>query len=481
MGYVAVDIGASSGRLILGEIINDKLEIREIHRFSNGFTLQDGICHWDMDYLLHEILTGLEMVKSSGCISCTVGIDTWAVDYVLVDQDGKRLQEAVSYRDARTEHTLEKLTQHISKEHLYQKTGIQFLPFNTICQLYEEDKQKLEQAKSILMIPDYLGYCLTGVAVAEITNASTTQLLNFHSRTFDEELLDLLSIRREKWGELTEPGQELGMLRKDWFASYDLPDCKMMIVATHDTASAVIGTPCIGDNWAYLSSGTWSLLGIESDAPIVNERALRNNYSNEWGAFHTTRFLKNRIGMWLIQELRNQLEGDYSYTRLVEEAQKVKAFAQYVNFNDERFLNPDNMMEEIQNYCRETNQQVPVTAGEFANCIYNNLAILYAIALEELEEITGRRIDRLHIVGGGARNEWLNQLTADVSGTAVYAGPAEAAAIGNLLMQMIATKEVADLAEARQLVRSSFDIKEYLPGKMDRASIIHNYKEAVPQ
>ncbi|EID43016.1 rhamnulokinase [Parageobacillus thermoglucosidasius] len=479
MIYVAVDIGASSGRLVLGEIKDNKLKIKEIHRFSNGFTVKDGTCYWDIDYLLNEILKGLQVVKSLGYDQCTVGIDTWAVDYVLLDQKGKRLREVVSYRDGRTKQTIEKVTKLVSKEKIYKKTGIQFLPFNTIYQLYEEDQEKLKNTNQILMVPDYLGYCLTGVAVTEVTNASTTQLLNLNSRTFDDELLDLISVKREQFARLVEPGTELGMLKKEWFSSFDLPNCKIITVATHDTASAVIGTPGFGENWAYLSSGTWSLLGIESAVPIVNELALQHNYTNEWGAFQTIRFLKNIIGMWIIQEVRRHLEQDYDFAQFVEEAKKVKGFHQFINFNDERFMNPANMIDEIQTYCKETNQKVPETVGELANCIYNNLAIIYAIAIEELEEITGKTIDQLHIVGGGAYNEHLNQLTADLSGKVVYAGPTEATAIGNLIMQMIATKEVKDLEAARQLIRDSFEIKKYTPNEINRQAIIQKFKEVV--
>lgn len=480
MVYVAVDIGASSGRVVIGNKKNGKLETKEIHRFANGFTKsQHEVLVWDIDHLLNEIVKGLEKVKLLGYETCTLGIDTWAVDYVLVDDKGNCLQEAISYRDSRTEHTIEKVTEIISKEDIYQKTGIQFLPFNTLYQLYEENIDLLHRTNKILMIPDYLGYVLTGKAVSEVTNLSTTQMLNINTGDFDEDLLNVVSLKKEKFPALVVPGAVLGELKMERFPSYDLPDCQVVTVATHDTASAVVGTPGENEGWAFLSSGTWSLLGMETSEPFTNEKAFHHNYTNEWGAFGTTRLLKNIMGLWIIQEVRKHLSKDYNFSQFVEEAQKEEDFKQFIDFNEDRFLNPANMIEEIQGYCRETNQPVPVTAGELACCVYNNLAIIYAIALEDLEDITGKTIDRLHVVGGGAYNDLLNQLTADVSGRVVYAGPTEATAIGNLLIQMIAKKEISDLKEGRKLVRSSFEVKEYVPGEVDRSKIKNKFKEVI--
>ncbi|MFD6441602.1 rhamnulokinase [Peribacillus sp. NPDC060186] len=479
MVYVAVDIGASSGRLVVGILQNEKLEIKEIHRFANGFTENENRLVWDIDHLLNEVLKGLEKVKLLGYETCTVGIDTWAVDYVLVDDKGEYLQKPISYRDSRTENTLEKVTRSISKEVIYKKTGIQFLAFNTLYQFYEENKDMLHRTNKILMIPDYLGYCLTGNAVSDVTNLSTTQMLNLETRDLDVQLLDLVSLTKEKFPELVEPGTVLGELNKGNFPFYNLPDCQIVTVATHDTASAVVGTPGHDKGWAFLSSGTWSLLGVESSVPFTNEKAFNNNYTNEWGAFQTTRLLKNIMGLWVIQEVRRHLPQDYNFAKFVEEALKEEKFKQFINFNDDRFLNPSNMIEEIQEYCRETNQPVPVTAGELASCVFNNLAIIYAIALEGLEEITGEPINRLHVVGGGAYNDLLNQLTADISGRVVFAGPIEATAIGNLLIQMIANKEINNLKEGRQLLIDSFEVKKYVPSEADPITIINKFKEVI--
>ncbi|MEC2199414.1 rhamnulokinase [Bacillus subtilis] len=479
MIYTAIDIGASSGRIMVGELNEGKLDIQEIHRFANGFSQRDGHCFWDIDHLLKQILQGLQKVKTLGYEHCTVGIDTWAVDYVLLDEKGDRLREAISYRDRRTDHTIDKLEHTLSKAAIYQKTGIQFQPFNTIYQLYEEDRELLIKTDKIMMIPDYLGYCLTGKAVTEITNASTTQLLNASTGNLDPELLEAVSVQEQQFAPLTEPGCELGKLRNEWFPDYDLPACKVMTVATHDTASAVIAAPGVNDGWAYISSGTWSLIGVENKTPIITDLALENNYTNERGANNTIRFLKNIIGMWVIQEVRQQLQADYSFQQLAEEAEKTEPFQQFINLNDKRFLNPENMIKEIQHYCRQTRQKIPRTAGELACCIYSNLAIIYAIAIKELETITEKPIEQFHIIGGGARNDFLNQLTADMSGKAVYAGPIEATATGNLLMQMIAAKEVKNIKEARQVVRNSFPIKVFTPKDIDRSTIIQSFQQTV--
>lgn len=477
MSHIAVDIGASSGRLVAGELEQGKLTIEEIHRFSNGFTDKDGTAYWDIDHLFHEILVGLEKAKAQGCDQCTVGIDTWAVDYVLLDKNGERLQEVVSYRDDRTEQTMAKVFQHIPKQEIYEITGIQFLTFNTLYQLYEEDKNLLQQTDKILMVPDYLNYRLTGNMHMETTNASTTQLLDVKERHFSERLLDLISLTKDHFAPFVEPGHVLGPLKKELYESFDLPECQIINVASHDTASAVVGTPGQGEHWAYISSGTWSLLGIETDQPVINQQALEANYTNEWGAFKTYRFLKNIMGMWIIQEVRRLLDNKYDYGELVVEAKKVEPFQQFIDFNEDRFLNPDHMIREIQNYCEETKQPIPTTPGELASAVYNNLAIIYAIELEELEAITKETIDHLYIVGGGGQNDLLNQLTADLSNKPVYIGPSEATAIGNIVMQMITSGKIADLQEARMFIADSFGLTEFVPQEIDRKAIIQRFKE----
>lgn len=474
---VAIDIGASSGRVIVGEFTNETMMIDEVHRFSNGFQEKEGTLYWDIDHLLQEILIGLEKIKAKGYTHCTVGIDTWAVDYVLLDQEGKRLKEIVSYRDARTDETIEKFTKHISEKEIYNITGIQFLPFNTLFQLYEEEKDILKKTDKILMVPDYLNYQLTGEMRMETTNASTTQLLASLSRDFSNRLLDPINLSRDHFATMVDPGHVLGELDKSFFPNFDLPNCQIINIASHDTASAVIGTP--GDaekTWAFLSSGTWSLLGMELKEPIINDRSLQANYTNEWGAFRTYRFLKNIMGLWVIQEVKRLLPKKYSYDELVEMAKKVKPFQQLIDLNDDRFINPENMIDEIQEYCRETKQKVPETPGELAQAVYSNLAIIYALELETLEKLTQKEIHEIYIVGGGGQNNLLNQLTATISQKTVLVGPTEATAIGNILMQMITSGEVKDIQEGRKRIRESFGLKTFYPETVDYSYYKDLYK-----
>jgi len=474
---VAIDIGASSGKIVIGEMINEKLSIKEIYRFENSFNIKNGTLYWNIDYLLKEVLKGLQLVKKAGYDRCTVGIDTWAVDYVLLGDDGKRLKEVVSYRDNRTKNTINKLTKRISKKSIYKKTGIQFMPINTIYQLYEEDKTVLEKTNQILMVPDYLNYRLTGISCMETTNASTTQLLNIKSSQFDDTLMGMIGVKRSQFPQLIEAGNVLGTLKKQWFPEFDLPHCQIINIASHDTASAVVGIPATNKNWAYLSSGTWSLLGVELEKPIINDAAFKGNYTNEWGACRTFRFLKNIMGMWIFQNVIKELESDLEYEELIVEAKKVKPFQQYINFNDNRFLNPESMVDSIQTYCKETNQIVPKTPGELSACIFNNLAIIYSIAIEELENITNKTIDHLYIVGGGGRNMFLNQLTANLSGKKVLVGPSETTSIGNIIMQLIAKRKVTGIQEGREIISKSFELKEFNPEEIDRKVIKSKFFE----
>ncbi|MCM3078630.1 rhamnulokinase [Brevibacillus invocatus] len=462
--HIAVDIGASSGRLVWGRVIDGELSLQEIHRFANGFTERGGHCYWNIDYLFGQVLIGLQKAKQKGITACTLGIDTWAVDYVLLDREGNRLEEVYAYRDERTGDAVERVTSQLSARVIYEKTGIQFQKFNTLFQLAVHDPAQLQQADKILLVPDYLYYLLTGRHINEVTNASTTQLLNLHTQDFDEDLLRLLSLTRNQFAELVQPGTVLGPIRQTWREKYDLPDCEVIAVATHDTASAVLGVPAAEEeSFAYLSSGTWSLIGVETIRANVDEQAQTSNFTNEWGAFHTYRFLKNIMGLWLIQEVHRSYDEQYSFASFVEMATPLEAFRYYVDFTDDRFLHPFDMVAEIQSYCKETGQEIPGTPGEIARCIFDNLAILYALAVKEMEAITQAPIGVIHIVGGGANNELLCQWTANVSGKKVVAGPTESTAMGNLLVQMIASQKVKDVQEGRRLIRDSFVGKTYLP------------------
>lgn len=473
--YVAVDIGASSGRLMLSQLKDSKMSLNEIHRFKNGFTLKDGHDRWNIDYIIKEILIGLQKIKKAGYNNISLGIDTWAVDYVLVGKDGQKLKEPISYRDARTTNAIRDLTAKVSKEQIYKKTGIQFLSFNTLYQLFEENKELLAKTDKIMMIPDYIAYVLTGKAVLEITNASTTQMLSLREGLFDKNLLKEVNVKPEQFPKLVDAGTPLGKLDKSKFSDYDLPNTDVITVATHDTASAVVGSPGMGHHWAYLSSGTWSLLGAELNVPENGPEAFEENYTNEWGAYGTYRFLKNIMGLWMVQCVKRELDNQYSFNELAKMASKFKPFEQFININDERFVNPKSMIKEIQAYCRETGQKVPIAPGEVVMAIYSNLALFYAREIKKLNEILGYKIDTLNIVGGGSNVALLNQLTSTISKINVYAGPSEATAIGNLVVQMITKGDILNVYLARRIISESFDIKKYEPEKGKYSEMLADY------
>lgn len=474
--HVAVDIGASSGRVIVAEYEDNHFEISEVHRFKNGFGQVDGHDRWNIDDLFQIILMGLEKVKERGIEECTLGIDTWAVDYVLV-KDGEKLGHPIAYRDSRTQKGVENVFAKITKEELYSKTGIQFLPFNTVFQYAAEGNDVLRSAEKSLLIPDYLAYQLTGVMVAEETNASTTQLLNLHHKTYDVELLEIAGVTPHQLPELVAAGTYIGDVTDDLRAEYDLPATHVFAVATHDTASAVVGVPATNERFAYISSGTWSLIGTELKEPLITEETQKQNYTNEWGAYETIRFLKNITGMWSIQEIARMLDYQYSYQEMADAAKVIAPFEQFVDLNDERFTNPKNMIEEIQAYCKETNQKVPETVGELTICVYSNLALLYAHELEHLERLTGHSFDVIHIVGGGSNVSILNQLTATVTGKTVVAGPGEATALGNLLVQMIADGKLESLQHARQFLREQIKLNIFEPQESKNKQLLQQWKQ----
>ncbi len=475
--YIAIDIGASSGRLMHSAVDNlGQISLTEIHRFKNFFTAKDGHDRWEIDHLIKEILVGLAKVKAAGIDRCYAGIDTWGVDYCLLDEEGQLLAAPIAYRDQRTKGAAAAFAEKLPLATLYEKTGIQLLEFNTVFQLFKEEREKLAQAKQLLLIPDYLGYVFTGNAVFEKTNASTTQLLNLAEKQLDEAILTVLELSEDLFAELTEPGSLLGPLQNDRFPEYQLPEVTFITVASHDTASAVVGTPGVDSDWAYISSGTWSLIGAELAEGNAGAAAYAANFTNEWGVQGTIRFLKNIMGMWLIQEVARMQEYRWSYAELAEMAAKEAPFQQFIPVNDDRFLNPANMITELQDYCRETQQKIPETPGELARCVYDNLALCYGAELKQLAAVSGRTFNKLHIVGGGSNNRLLNQLTADVCGIDVEAGPAEATAIGNLILQMVATGGFADLTAARKAIRKSFPLATFKPQPGNHAAILQAYE-----
>lgn len=475
--YGAVDIGASSGRMVLGWIEENRMKMEEIHRFKNGIAEKDDHCFWDIDHLFQEVVNACSKAAKDYDNIRSVGIDTWGVDYVLVDEAGERCAPVFSYRDHRTDHTMEKVFKLLPKEKIYAKTGIQFMQFNSLFQLFEHKKARPDDftiAKHWMMIPDYLHFRLTGRPTVEFTNATTSHMLNTETRTWDQDLLQVIDVQRELFPEPIQPGTLVGPLSDALQEKTGLRGVQVVAPATHDTGSAIVATPTMDEDYAYISSGTWSLMGIESKEAITSEAAFSYNFTNEGGVFGTYRVLKNIMGLWMIQEVKRLYNDAYDFAELVVLAQEAEPFASLVNPVADRFLNPVNMIEEIQAFCRETEQKVPSTPGEVARCIYESLAFQYRKTLEEIREISGRKMSRIHIIGGGCKNEFLNRLTANLTSCEVYAGPVEATAIGNLTMQMIAEGEISGLEEARAMIKESFEITHYQPEAVDNIEVIWN-------
>jgi rhamnulokinase len=461
---IAVDIGASSGRLILGYLEDGLLNLKEIHRFENNIVKKGDFFCWEADKLFLEIRNGLHKCKQMGIIPNSIGIDTWAVDFVLLDENNQPLTDAVSYRDPRTDGMMEEVFKLFSKERLYFETGIQFQKFNTIYQLYSIKKNQpevLEKVKSFLMIPDYFNYLLTGKKANEYTNATSTQLVNAFTKKWDHQLLEVLGINKEMFEEIKTPRTILGTLSEDLVSELGF-DMKVILPATHDTGSAVISVP-EEEETIYISSGTWSLIGTENYFPICITKALDYNFTNEGGMDYQYRFLKNIMGLWMIQEVKRNYNDEYSFAELVDLAREVKGYKAIVNVNDDRFLKPDSMIQEIMNYCIETEQPLPGTPGEVAKCVLESLAESYQETVTEIEEIVEKKFGRINVIGGGCQNEMLNQLIADVTGKEVYAGPVEATAIGNIAAQLMALGELTDIKETRSIIKKSFEVKKYEP------------------
>lgn len=479
--YLAVDIGASSGRHILGTVKDGTISLEEIYRFENGMKKRNGHLCWDVESLFHEIKMGMKQCAVQGKIPCSMGIDTWAVDFVLLDRDGQRLGDAVGYRDDRTKGMDEKVYEVISPEALYERTGIQKQIFNTIYQLMamkEEQPEALSGAESLLMIPDYFHYMLTGVKRQEYTNATTTQLVSPVTKTWDYELIRQLGYPEKLFTELSMPGTVVGTLTKAVQDEVGF-NCKVVLPATHDTGSAVMAVP-VPENGErkghetekthdtdggllYISSGTWSLMGTELSEADCSAESRKANLTNEGGYEYRFRYLKNIMGLWMIQSVKKELAAageEYSFAELCRMASH-ETIKSIVPCNDDVFLAPESMTEAVKAYLRESGQEVPETAGALAAVIYNSLAQCYKETVEELEAITGRTYQAVNIVGGGSNAEYLNQLTAKATGKTVYAGPGEATAIGNLLAQMIKAGEFQGLTEARAAVYSSFEISTY--------------------
>lgn len=462
--YLAIDIGASSGRHMLGTIEDGKMKLEEIYRFPNGMEEVDGSLCWNVDALFYEIKEGLKKCKELGKIPSYMGIDTWAVDYVLLDKEDKILGKTYGYRDSRTTGMDTKVYEEISLKHLYKRTGIQKQIFNTIYQLMavkQQEPQLFEQAESLLMIPDYFNFLLTGVKKTEYTNATTTQLLNPKTNDWDFDLITRLGYPKKIFGEISDPGTVVGEFSKEIEEEVGF-SCKVILPATHDTGSAVVAIPTVEDDQLYISSGTWSLMGTELVDADCTLESMQDNFTNEGGYDHRFRYLKNIMGLWMIQSVKKEFEAEYSFAYICDMASK-QTIPSIVDCNNDMFLAPKSMIGAVKKYCEDTNQQVPQNEWEVASVIYNSLGKCYGDTIKQMEERTGKKYTRVYVVGGGANAEYLNEITAKQTGCQIYAGPSEATAIGNLAVQMLANNEFKDLKDARKCISESFEIKKYQP------------------
>ena len=471
--YLAIDLGAESGRVMAGIWDGRKLRLDELHRFANGPVALGETIRWDVLRLWSEIQHGLGMAaKKYSKQVVSVGADTWGVDFVLLDKQDEILGQPYHYRDLRTHGLLEQTFRKVPRAEIYAQSGLQFMELNSLYQLLAWKKHSpaiLHAADTLLFMPDFLHWCLCGTKRAEFTIASTSQFVHPLRRNWSLPLLKNLGLPGHFLPEIVTPGTELGVMRKSLAGRAGLTGVKVVAPPSHDTASAVAGVPTASTgktDWAYISSGTWSLMGVEVDQAVLSPRALDLNMTNEGGLDGTYRLLKNIMGLWLVQQCKRSFDAagrKHEYAQLVALATKARPFRSIINLNDPRFLNPPDMPGVIQDFCRETKQSVPKTDGELVRCCYESLALKYRETLGYLEELTGNRIEVIHIVGGGSQNRLLNQFTADACQRPVVAGPIEATALGNLLTQIRASGELGSLAEMREVVRRSSNVIHYEP------------------
>ena len=467
MKVLAFDFGASSGRAIIGTFENGKISLEEIHRFDNGPVLMNGGFYWDLPKLFHEVKQGLIKAEKYGYES--IGIDTWGVDYALITLDGLLLGNPYNYRDERTIPVFEKIKETIGESKLYKMTGIQNMNINTLYQLLETKENHPDfyaLADRLILMPDLFGYLLTGKVYAERSMASTTQLLDPYTKDWNKKLIDKLGLDITKFPELVDSGTQIAPIREEICKELDITPKMLTAIAGHDTASAVVAVPAKVKDFVYISCGTWSLFGTELDEPCITEMSAEMNITNEGGHNRTTRFLKNIIGLWMIQETRRQFkrEGkDYSYADMEKMARESKAMQCFIDPDDPRFTPPGNQIQRIREFCQETGQYVPETDGEIVRCIYESLAMKYKYTFENLQKCTGKTFEAIHMVGGGTKDGFLCQMTADATNVPVIAGPIEATAAGNIAVQLIAAGEIKDLKEAREIIADSFSVQEFTP------------------
>ena len=468
--FFAVDLGATSGRTIIGSISDGKFDLEEVTRFPNNLIETGGHFYWDIYALYFEMIRGLKEVASRGLQITSIGIDTWGVDFVLIGDDGAILRNPRSYRDPITFDAMDDYLKHvISRQEVYDVTGIQFMNFNSIFQLYamqREQNSALRQAAKILFVPDALSWMLTGNAVCEYTIASTSQLLDPRTKQLDERLLASLQLSRSKFGRMVSPGSVIGVLTDEVQRLTGLGPVPVIAVAGHDTASAVAAVPAKNEQFAYLSSGTWSLMGIETKDAVINERSYELNFTNEGGVEGTTRFLKNICGMWLYERCRKEWPEEVrqlSHPELQGSAMTIEPFRSIINPDDDLFANPSSMIEAIQTYCKNSGQPVPETPAEICRCIFDSLALRYRQVFQWLKEFSSFDLSVLHIIGGGSLNKFLNQFTANSLGVQVLAGPQEGTAIGNIMLQAKASGLVGDIWEMRRIIANSLQLVKYEP------------------
>ncbi|MBD3308490.1 rhamnulokinase [candidate division KSB3 bacterium] len=488
--FIAFDLGASSGRGVVGSLDNGTLRIDELHRFPNGPTTILGSMYWDVLRLFGEMLDALCLyTKTYGKELQGIGFDTWGVDYGLLAKDGSLLGNPVHYRDPRTDGMMERVCERVSRQEIFEATGIQFMQLNTLFQLYAMVAQQsplLDAADTLLLMPSLFLYFFTGRKVNEFTHATTTQIYDPRAGDWAYDLLQKLGIPTGMLGaEIVSPGTVVGDILPQIAKDTSLGKVPILASACHDTASAVAAVPAQAKDWAYLSSGTWSLLGVEVAEPIINADSLRYNLTNEGGVGNTYRFLKNIMGLWLVQECKRIWEREgtpLDYAELMHAAEHAPPFKAIIDPNDNRFLKPPDMPEAIVQFCQHSGQQPPSTHGEFVRCALESLALKYRNVLEKFEHLRGKPVDVLHIVGGGVQNTLLCQFAANATGKPVIAGPTEATAIGNIMMQAIATGDIASIAEGREIVKHSFDVTTYEPQNTAQwEEVYHRSRELLEQ
>ena len=464
--FFAIDLGATSGRTIVASFTSKGLEIEEINRFKNHIIETGGHFYWDIYELYRNIINGLKLVAQREDVQVkSIGIDTWGVDFVFVGEDGNLLRQPYSYRDTHTVGAPEKYFERVPRSVVYEKTGIQVMNFNSLYQLdtlRRNNDSALKAANKILFLPDALSYMLTGNMVTEYTIATTAQLVNASTRKLDHELLESLGLNENQFGKFVYPGEVVGTLSEEVQHITGLKDIPVIAVAGHDTASAVAAVPAMNENFAYLSSGTWSLMGVETKAPVINKETAELNFTNEGGVGNTIRLLKNICGMWLLERCR-LVWGDIPYPQLIAEASESEAFRSLINPDDAVFANPADMEQTIKSYCVSHHQPQPETRGQVVRCIFESLALRYREVLDNLRNLSPVTAEVLHVIGGGSRNDLLNQFTANALGLPVVAGPSEATSIGNVMIQALAAGKAESIASMRQLINKSIDLNTFQP------------------